>query len=411
MFCYQCEQTAKGEGCTISGVCGKEPDVAALQDLLVYALKGLSQVAVEGRKAGVVDHDVNVFTSKSLFSTLTNVNFDVSDFVTLINRCVTLRENLKAKVKSVGGWVDFSEGPAVFQPEKTVDGLIRQGEGVGVKSDPTIDPDIHSLQETVIYGLKGVAAYADHAQILGHEDEEIYSFMQEGLAATLDKHLTMDDWVAMVLKCGKINLRTMEILDAANTGTYGHPVPTKVPLGHKKGKAILVSGHDLRDMEEILKQTEGKGIYVYTHGEMLPCHGYPELKKYPHFYGHYGTAWQNQQKEFADFPGPVVMTTNCLMKPKDSYKDNVFTCGVVGWPGLPHIQNYNYSHVIAKALAMPGFQNDSNGVSVTTGFGRNAVMSVAGTVIEAVKSKAIRHFFLVGGCDGQNLCVTTIQSL
>jgi hydroxylamine reductase len=224
--------------------------------------------------------------------------------------------------------------------------------------------------------------------------------MQEGLAATLDKHLTMDDWVAMVLKCGKINLRTMEILDAANTGTYGHPVPTKVPLGHKKGKAILVSGHDLRDMEEILKQTEGKGIYVYTHGEMLPCHGYPELKKYPHFYGHYGTAWQNQQKEFADFPGPVVMTTNCLMKPKDSYKDNVFTCGVVGWPGLPHIQNYNYSHVIAKALAMPGFQNDSNGVSVTTGFGRNAVMSVAGTVIEAVKSKAIRHFFLVGGCDG-----------
>ncbi|HLC16339.1 MAG TPA: hydroxylamine reductase [Thermodesulfovibrionia bacterium] len=400
MFCYQCEQTAKGEGCTLSGVCGKQPDVAALQDLLVYALKGLSQVAVEGRKVGVVDHEVNVFTLKGLFSTLTNVNFDTSDFITLINRCVTLRENLKAGVKSAGGFVNFAEGPAVFQPEKTVNGLIKQGEGVGVQSDATIEPDIHSLQQTLIYGLKGIAAYADHAQILGHEDEEIYSFMQEGLAATLDKHLTMDDWVALVLKCGKINLRTMEILDAANTGTYGHPVPVKVPLGHKKGKAILVSGHDLRDMDEILKQTEGKGIYVYSHGEMLPCHGYPELKKYPHFYGHYGTAWQNQQKEFADFPGPVVMTTNCIMKPKDSYKDNVYTCGVVGWPGLPHIQNYNYSHVVAKAMAMPGFQEDVNGVSVTTGFGRNAVMSVAGAVIEAVKSKAIRHFFLVGGCDG-----------
>ena len=384
MFCFQCEQTAKGEGCTISGVCGKQPDVAALQDLLIYGLKGLSQVAVEGRKVGVIDHDVNVFTLDALFATITNVNFDTSDFVTLIDRCVELRESLKAKVKAAGGFIDFKEGPAVFQPEKTKEALIKQGEGVGIKSDPTLDSDILSLQETMIYGMKGLAAYADHAQILGQEDDEIYDFLQEGLAATQDKHLTLDDWLALALKCGKVNLRSMEILDAANTGTYGHPVPTKVPLGHKKGKAILVSGHDLKDMEEILKQTEGKGIYVYTHGEMLPCHGYPGLKKYSHFYGHYGTAWQNQQKEFADFPGPIVMTTNCLMKPKDSYKDNVYTCSVVGWPGVSHIKGYDFNIVIEKALSMPGFQNDSNGVFVTTGFGRNAVMSVAGAVIEAV---------------------------
>lgn len=400
MFCFQCEQTAKGQGCTVSGVCGKQPDVATLQDLLIYALKGLSQIAVEGRKAGLIDHDVNVFILKGLFSTVTNVNFDTSDFVALINRCVELRDKLKIKVKAAGGFVDFQEGPAVFQPEKTMDGLIKQGEDVGVKSDPTLDSDIHSLQQTLIYGLKGISAYADHAQILGYEDDEIYEFMQEGLASTLDKHLTLDDWFALVLKCGKVNLRTMEVLDAANTGTYGHPVPTKVPLGHKKGKAILVSGHDLKDMEEILKQTEGKGISVYTHGEMLPCHGYPGLKKYSHFYGHFGTAWQNQQKEFVDFPGPIVFTTNCLMKPRDSYKDHVYACSVVGWPGLEHIQDYDFSSVIEKALSMPGFKEDSNGAFVTTGFGRNAVTSIAGTVIDAVKSKAIRHFFLVGGCDG-----------
>jgi len=259
MFCYQCEQTAKGQGCTISGVCGKQPDVATLQDLLVYALKGLSQVAVEGRKVGVVDHDVNVFTLKGLFSTLTNVNFDTSDFITLINRCVTLRESLKAKVKSAGGTVNFAEGPAVFQPEKTVNGLIRQGEGVGVQSDTTIDPDIHSLQQTLIYGLKGIAAYADHAQILGQEDEEIYSFMQEGLAATLDKHLTMDDWVALVLKCGKINLRTMEILDAANTGTYGHPVPVKVPLDTKRAKQFLFQAMISRIWMKSLSRQKARG--------------------------------------------------------------------------------------------------------------------------------------------------------
>ncbi|MDY7035966.1 MAG: hydroxylamine reductase [Thermodesulfobacteriota bacterium] len=400
MFCYQCEQTAKGEGCTKIGVCGKQPDVAALQDLLIYALKGLSLYAVEGRKVGVDDKDVNAFTCEAIFSTLTNVDFDPDRFVTLINQCVEIRDKLKGKVGSAGGKKDFGDGPVAFKPESTLEGLVKQGEGVGIKSDPDIHPDILSLQHILTYGLKGVAAYADHARLLGQEDDSVYAFIHEGLAATLNKDLGLDEWVGLVLKCGEVNLKAMELLDAANTGTYGHPVPTSVPLGAKKGKAILVSGHDLKDLEEILKQTEGRGINIYTHGEMLPCHGYPELKKYSHFYGHYGTAWQNQGKEFAKFPGAILMTTNCIQKPKDVYKDNIFTTGLVGWPGVAHIENKDFTPVIEKALAMPGFAEDENGKSVMVGFARNAVLGVADKIIEAVKGKAIRHFFLVAGCDG-----------
>ncbi|MFA4835876.1 MAG: hydroxylamine reductase [Dehalococcoidia bacterium] len=400
MFCYQCEQTAKGEGCTKVGVCGKQPDVAALQDLLIYAVKGLSQIAIEGRKEGISDPEVNRFTSKAIFSTLTNVDFDPERFVKLIGQCVQLRDSLKKKVKSAGGKIDFAEGPANFVPEKTVQGLVSQGQKVGLKSDPNVNPDILSLRHIIQFGIKGVCAYADHAQILGQEDEKVYAFIHEGLAATLDNKLAIGDLVALALKCGEINIRAMELLDAGNTGTYGHPVPTKVPLGTKKGKAILVSGHDLKDMEEILKQSAGKGIYVYTHGEMLPTHAYPKLKKYPHFFGHYGTAWQNQQKEFPAFPGAVLMTTNCIQKPQESYKDNIFTTGLVGWPGAKHIGDNNFAPVIRKALEMPGFPADTEKGSVLVGFGRNAVMGVAGTVIEAVKGKKIRHFFLVAGCDG-----------
>jgi len=400
MFCFQCEQTSKGEGCTKIGVCGKQPDVAALQDLLIYALKGLSLFAVEGRKLGITDREVNVFTVEATFSTLTNVNFDPGRFQRLINRAVELRDRLKEKVREAGGKVNLPDGPATFRPESTLDGMVKQGEGVGVKSDPSLDPDIHSLQQTLIYGIKGVAAYADHAQILGKEDDKVYAFVHEGLAATLNKALTLEDWVGLVLKCGEINLRTMELLDEANTEAYGHPVPTKVPLGAKKGKAILVSGHDLKDLEALLKQSEGRGIYLYTHGEMLPCHGYPGLKKYSHFYGHYGTAWQNQAKEFAAFPGAILMTTNCIQKPKESYNDNIFTTGLVGWPGVTHIADKNFAPVIEKALEMPGFLEDTNGRYVTCGFGHNAVMGVAETVVDAVKSGAIKHFFLVAGCDG-----------
>ena len=400
MFCFQCEQTAKGEGCTKIGVCGKKPDVAALQDLLIYAIKGLSQFAAEGRKVGVVDAQVNQFTCEAIFSTLTNVDFDPQRFVSLIQQCAKLRDDLKQKVAAAGGQTDFATGPAAFEPGSTQEALVTQGESVGINADPDINEDIKSLRELLVYGIKGLAAYTDHARILGQEDDAVYAFIHEGMAATLNQDATADDFVGLALKCGEVNLRAMELLDAGNTGTYGHPVPTQVPLGAKQGKAILVSGHDLKDLEEILKQSADKGIYVYTHGEMLPCHGYPELKKYPHFYGHYGTAWQNQSKEFAQFPGAILMTTNCIQKPKEDYHDNLFTTGLVGWPGIDHIPTKDFSPVIEKALALPGFTADTDKGSVMVGFGHNAVMGVAGQVIEAVKGKAIRHFFLVGGCDG-----------
>ena len=400
MFCYQCEQTAKGQGCTKIGVCGKQPDVAALQDLLNYIVKGLSQVAVEGRSVGVNDQEINHFTSKAIFSTLTNVDFDPERFVDLINEAVEKRDALKEKVKAAGGNTDFGEGPSTFKPESTTAALVAQGEKVGIQSDPDINADILSLRELLIYGIRGMAAYADHAAILGKEDDSVFAFMQEGMAATLKKDLSVDDYISLVMKCGEVNLKTMELLDAANTGAYGHPVPTAVPLGSKAGKAILLSGHDLKDLEEILKQTKGRGINIYTHGEMLPCHGYPELKKYPHFYGHYGTAWQNQAKEFDAFPGAILMTTNCIQKPRDSYKDRLFTTGLVGWPGVRHIADKDFTPVIEKAFELPGFTDDQKGKQVMVGFARNAVMGVADQVIEAVKNKAIRHFFLVGGCDG-----------
>jgi hydroxylamine reductase len=400
MFCYQCEQTAKGTGCTIKGVCGKEPEVAALQDLLVYALKGLALYAREGRKVGVVDRETNAMTSNGLFAVVTNVNFDPQRLAGLIRQCVALRESLKGKVRSAGGKVDFAEAAASFQPAATLDGLIAQGAAVGQKSDPDINSDILSLQHILLFGMEGLAAYAHHASILGQEDDAVADFLQEGLAATLRKDLGLNDWVGLVLKCGEVNLRTLELLDAGNTGAYGHPTPTSVPLGAKKGKAILVSGHDLKDLEELLKQTEGKGINIYTHGEMLPAHGYPGLKKYAHLYGHYGTAWQNQAKEFAEFPGTILMTTNCIQKPRDTYQANIFTSGPTAWPGVTHISGTNFQPLIAQALALPGFPADTAGREVLVGFARNAVLGVADKVIEAVKSKAIRHFFLVAGCDG-----------
>jgi hydroxylamine reductase len=400
MFCYQCEQTAQGKGCTIVGVCGKQPDVAALQDLLVHAVQGLALVASEGRKVGVVDGEVNLFTCETIFSTLTNVDFDEDRFIALINQAVRLRDSLKTRVRAAGGNPDSSEACANFQPAANLADLVRQGQAVEIHPDPTDNADIQSLKHTLLFGLKGVAAYADHARILGQEDDVVYAFIHEGLTALLRKDLGLNDWVGLVLKCGEINLRAMELLDAGNTGAYGHPQPTEVPLGARAGKAILVSGHDLKDLDMLLQQTAGKGINIYTHGEMLPCHGYPGLKKHPHFYGHYGTAWQNQGKEFAEFPGAILMTTNCIQKPRETYKDNLFTTGLVGWPGAPHIADKNFSPVIDKALAMPGFASNTDKGSVLVGFARNAVLGVADKVIEAVKNKQIRHFFLVAGCDG-----------
>jgi len=392
MFCYQCEQTAKGTGCTVRGVCGKDEQTATLQDLLTYALQGLGQVADQ---AGVDDPAVGRFVAQGLFHTLTNVDFDPPRLQAMINQAVKLRDQIASKA----GLTKLA-GAASFQPAGDLAGLAAQAQGHGFSPDPAWNPDLWGLRNTVIFGLRGIAAYADHAAILGQEDPAIYKFLYQALAATLNPQLGADDWLGLVLRCGEINLRAMELLDAANTSTYGHPVPTKVPLGHKKGKAILVSGHDLKDLELLLKQSQGKGVNVYTHGEMLPCHGYPELKKYPHFYGHYGTAWQNQAKEFAEFPGAILMTTNCIQKPKDSYHDNIFTTGCVGWPGVQHIPDKDFSPVINKALALPGFAEDVDQGAVMVGFARNSVLGVADKVIAAVKAGQIKHFYLVAGCDG-----------
>jgi hydroxylamine reductase len=391
MFCYQCEQTAKGQGCTIAGVCGKTSDVANLQDLLVYKLRELSQLVIQAGKAGVSDEKTSVFTAEALFVTLTNVNFDPEAIVAYIRKTAELHDKLHKLLKIK---VDY------LPLENSTEGLITQGKQHGIKSDSTVEPELHSLQWLLTYGLKGVSAYSYHAYLLGKKDQKVFDFIHEGLVAPFNKSLGVNDFIGLVLKCGEINIRAMELLDAGNTETYGHPVPTKVPLGHKKGKAILVSGHDLIDLENVLKQTQGTGITVYTHGEMLPTHGYPKLKTYPNFYGHYGTAWQNQQKEFAQFPGAILMTTNCIQHPIESYKANIFTTGPVGYPGVPHIEGIDYSPVIEKALSLPGFAEDVEGKTVLVGFGRNAVVNVAGKVIESVKNGHIKRFILVGGCDG-----------
>jgi hydroxylamine reductase len=400
MYCNQCEQTAMGTGCTVVGVCGKTSDVAALQDLLIYSLKGISVLAMIAEKHGIIDNDLNQFTVKALFSTLTNVNFDPPRFVELINQSIEKRESLKKKILVAGGKIPTNEDTAIFLPTKSMEEMVKQGEKVGLKADISDNPDVQSLHQILQFGLKGVSAYAHHALILGKKDNDVFAFIYKGLASTRDPNLSADNLVGLVLECGKINLRAMELLDAANTEAYGNPVPTKVPLGAKKGKAIAVSGHDLKDLEELLKQTEGKGINIYTHGEMLPTHGYPKLKKYAHFYGHYGTAWQNQRKEFAEFPGAILMTTNCIQKPQESYRENIFTTGIVGMPGVKHISNRDFSPVVKKALEMPGFPEDIPGKSVTVGFGHNAVLGIADKVIQAVKNKEIKHFFLVAGCDG-----------
>ena len=405
MFCYQCEQTAKGSGCTVMGVCGKDGDTAALQDLLIYAQKGISMYAHRARKLGASDKEIDVFSCKATFSTLTNVNFDPARLADLLAQAKKMKDKAKALYENAcakaGQAPESLSGPAAWEPAADLAGLIKQGEGVGILGrKEALGDDLTGLQELLTYGLKGLAAYADHAQILGQEDESVYAFIHEAFDYLTKKTPTVDELLGLSLRCGEVNLKAMELLDAANTGTYGHPEPTKVRITPVKGKAIVVSGHDLKDLEEILKQTEGKGINVYTHGEMLPCLAYPGLKKYSHLKGHYGSAWQNQAKEFDAFPGAILMTTNCIQKPKESYKGRIFTTGLVAWPGVTHIPGHDYAPVIEAALAAPGFEADGEEKYITIGFARNTVMSVADKVIGAVKSGAIKHFFLVGGCDG-----------
>jgi hydroxylamine reductase len=400
MYCNQCEQTTKGVACTTSGVCGKKPEVAALQDVLLYAVKGLSIYANQARQQGIISQKVNHFSLEALFSTLTNVNFDPERFFAMVNECVSLREKLKAELTAAGHAPTSNDPACAFIPAGSVTELAKQGENIGFVIAQKGDLDIRSLQELLVYGLKGVAAYAYHACILGQEDDKIYEFTHAALSQIGNPKLALNDWLALVLQCGEINLRAMELLDAGNTGSFGHPVPTEVPLGHKAGKCILVSGHDLKDLKDLLEATQDSGIHIYTHGEMLPAHGYPELNKYPHLYGNYGGAWQNQKKEFAIFPGAILMTTNCIQEPQETYRDNIFTTGPVGWPGIRYVANGEFAAVIAKAQELPGFSSDVEQGSVMVGFARNAVMSVADQIIAAVKSGDLKHIFLVGGCDG-----------
>lgn len=399
MFCNQCEQTAKGIGCTAVGVCGKSADVAELQDALLYALTGLCKYTREGRKNGIVDRNLNRFVVEALFATLTNVNFDADRLAALIYETVNRREQIKQALDQKG-LILAPDDSMQFQPSPDMAELIKQARKVVLINNETLDADIRSLQQLLIYGVKGVSAYSYHAAVLDQEDDKVYKFVEEALAAIGTSSMDLDAWLQLVMKCGEINLLAMELLDAGNTTQFGHPVPTEVSLGHIAGKCILISGHELNDLKKLLEATEGKGINIYTHGEMLPAHGYPELKKFSHLYGNYGTAWQNQKKEFTGFPGPILMTTNCLQEPAAGYKETIFTSGPVGWPGVKHIANDNYEELIAAALTMPGFTDNQDKGSVMVGFARNAVMSVADKVIAAVKSGDIKHIFLVGGCEG-----------
>ena len=405
MFCYQCEQTAKGTGCTLQGVCGKDPTTSALQDLLLYAAKGISMYAHRARELGAADREIDIFTIEALFSTVTNVDFDPERLQELLLKAAEIKEKAeylyKTAAKNAGKTPETLGGPAAWIAAETIDGLVAQGSEVAITERlQSLGEDITSLQEIMTYGLKGAAAYADHAHILGKEDDSVFAFFHEGLNFLTKANPTVDELVGMSLKVGEMNLNVMALLDAGNTGTFGHPVPTAVRVEPVKGKAILVSGHELTELEELLKQTEGKGINVYTHGEMLPAHGYPKLKAYKHLVGNYGGAWQDQIKEFAAFPGAILMTTNCIQRPQGSYMGRIFTSGLVAWPDVTHISNRDFTPVIEAALAAEGFTEDGADKTILVGFGHETVLGVADKVIEAVKSGAIKHFFLIGGCDG-----------
>ncbi len=403
MFCYQCEQTSKGTGCTVAGVCGKDAVTARLQDLLVYESKEISFYANMARQMKLGSPEVDRFLVEALFTTVTNVNFASDTLVARIHRGADILDLAREMVADAA----MANG---VEPEKldreipdfrgNQDELLALAIKIGVRERmQNRGPDATGLEELVTYGLKGMCAYLDHAMVQGRASENAAAFLISALASLLEPQ-SAEALTALALKVGEVNLEVMGLLSEANTGNYGHPVPTKVRVTPLKGKAIVVSGHDLPDLEALLKQTEGKGINIYTHGEMLPCHGYPELKKYKHLVGNYGGAWQDQRKEFDEFPGAILMTTNCIQKPRDSYIDRIFTTGLVQFPGVVHVTRDDFGPVIDAALKAPGFEADGPDKEIIVGFGHNAVLGVAGTVIEAVKSGAIRHFFLIGGCDG-----------
>lgn len=402
MFCYQCEQTAGGKGCTKLGVCGKTPEIANLQDLLIYQLKGISFYARHILDSGLnVDKSVVSFIENCLFTTLTNVNFNVDDHVHLLKQSQDIKNNLK----NIVGTTDYITPSAAYELPETKADMLRDAPMAGIMYDKTLDPDIRSLRQTILYGLKGISAYGHQARELSYYSDNVDNFYIIALEAITDNTLTVEELIRLTLKTGDMAIEIMKKLDEANTSIYGNPSPHPVNVHIKKGPFIIVSGHDLKDLEMLLKQTEGLGINIYTHGEMLPSHGYEGLKKYKHLAGNFGGAWQDQQKQFDNLPGCILMTTNCLMRPRDTYKDRIYSTNVVGWDGIKYIEKKpdgekDFSEIIKQSFELGGFTEEQEVKEILVGFGHEAALSHAGELVEAVKSKQIRHFFLIGGCDG-----------
>mgnify|MGYP004684939719 FL=1 len=401
MFCYQCEQTAGGKGCTKVGVCGKTAEIANLQDLLIYQLKGIAcygkNILDQGKK---VDESVSKFIEDCLFTTLTNVNFDSAVHIELLKESQKIKENLRKQANC-----EIHRDAALYNLSNDKESMLKDSVKAGIMYDDKLNEDIRSLRSTILYGLKGISAYGHQARYIKYRSESVDEFYITALEALTDDSLTLQDLIDLSMKAGTASVEIMKVLDEANTTTYKNPSPQQVNVNRRKGPFIVISGHDLRDLEQLLQQTEGKGVNIYTHGEMLPAHGYPSLKKYSHLVGNFGTAWQNQQKEFDGIPGCILMTTNCLMKPKDSYKDRIFTTNVVGWEGLKYVPvkedgTKDFSEIINKALELGGFAEDEEVKEITVGFGHNAVLSHANEIIEAVKGGKLRHIYVMGGCDG-----------
>jgi hydroxylamine reductase len=427
MFCYQCQEAANCKGCTVKGVCGKTEDLAKAQDLLIYITKGISIYSVRARENGIINKEVDNFIMESLFATITNANFDTNIFITRIRKGLSLREEVKQQLLKAGvklsdkgenaNWLKkifntfgFAKEEELNLPDAAVwfsndlKEFNEKAGKVGVLS--TENEDVRSLRELLIYGLKGMAAYAKHANNLGYDDEGLHAFAQKGLASTLDDYLSVDELVALVLECGKYGVDAMALLDKANTTSYGNPEITKVNIGVKNNPGILISGHDLKDMEELLKQTEGTGIDIYTHSEMLPANYYPEFKKYKHLVGNYGNAWWKQNQEFESFNGPILMTTNCIVTPKASYKNRIYTTGVTGFEGVKHIADgtlgkaKDFSAIIKQAKKCSAPKEIEKG-EIVGGFAHNQVIALADKIVDAVKSGAIKRFFVMAGCDGR----------
>lgn len=402
MFCYQCEQTANGKGCTRLGVCGKTPEIAGLQDLLIFQVKGISYYGNRLLENGEeVEKDTIRFIEKVLFTTLTNVNFDADVHVELLRQSGQIKEELRERA----GDGENPPAHAVYDLPDTKTEMLKDASIAGIMYDQELDIDIRSLRQTVLYGLKGISAYGHQARELGYYSEQVDCFYLQALAALTDDSLTVEELIRLTMRTGENACEVMKVLDEANTSVYGNPVPHKVNVHRRKGPFIIVSGHDLKDLEMLLEQTKGTGVNVYTHGEMLPCHGYQGLKKYTHLVGNFGGAWQDQQKQFDNLPGCILMTTNCLMRPREGYKDRIYSTNVVGWEGVKYIGKKengekDFSGIIKQAIELGGFMEEEEPKEILVGFGHHATLSYADQIIGAVKGGKIRHFFLIGGCDG-----------